>query len=428
MAKPYDLSKPLVALDHDSTLVAVVEMSGTSWLVLAIVPGIDRRPLQKLPVDENRLFRQLEIWREEAGRAGKVMRRIVVAFEAGRDGFWLARWLRARGVEVYVIHPASVAVPREMRRAKTDRLDTHMLMRALLGWLRGEPDCCRMVAIPTVAEEDARRPGREREHLVRERTRVINRIKATMARFGIRGFKPGLKNAVARLQELRTPEGETIPSHTRSELLRYLERLQLLKKQIATIEQRCKEVLSEATPDRANAMVQLLAKVRGIGIETAEMLVHEVLSRNLRDRRAVARYAGLTGTPDESGRRRREKGISRAGNGRVRCGMIQLAWRLLMFQQESALARWYRERVAGARGSGKKTFIVALARKLAACAVALCHAWRDTGRVRVEVGMKRSPPGISARGSQSTTAGVAGQSALQGGWCTVVSYGQQAEN
>ena len=111
-------------------------------------------------------------------------------------------------------------------------------------------------------------------------------------------------------------------------------------------------------------MVQLLAKVRGIGIETAEMLVHEVLCRNLRDRRAVARYAGLTGTPDESGRRRREKVISRAGNARVRCGMIQLAWRLLMFQQESALARWYRERVAGARGSGKKTFIVALARKL----------------------------------------------------------------
>jgi transposase len=227
MAKPYDLSKPLVALEHDSTLVAVVEMSGTSWLVLAIVPGVDRRPLQKLPVDQNRLFKQLEIWREEAARAGKVMRRIVVAFEAGRDGFWLARWLRARGVEVYVIHPASVAVPREMRRAKTDRLDTHMLMRALLGWLRGEPDCCRMVAIPTVAEEDARRPGREREHLVRERTRVINRIKATMARFGIRGFKPGLKNAIARLEELRTPEGETVPSHTRSELMRYLERLHI---------------------------------------------------------------------------------------------------------------------------------------------------------------------------------------------------------
>ena len=109
LAKPYDLFKPLVALYHDSTLVAVVEMSGTSWLVLAIVPGVDRRPLQKLPVDESRLFKQLDIWREEAGRVGKVVRRIVVAFEAGRDGFWLARWLHARGVEVYVIHPASIA-------------------------------------------------------------------------------------------------------------------------------------------------------------------------------------------------------------------------------------------------------------------------------------------------------------------------------
>jgi transposase len=138
-------------------------------------------------------------------------------------------------------------------------------------------------------------------------------------------------------------------------------------------------VLSETTPGRANAMVQLLAKVRGIGIETTEMLVHEVLSRNLRDRRAVARYAGLTGTPDESGRRRRETGISRAGNARVRCGMIQLAWRLLMFQQESALARWYRERLAGARGSGKKTFIVALARKLL---LALCGATPRLARYR----------------------------------------------
>lgn len=364
MAKPYDLSKPLVALEHDTTLVAVAEMSGTSWLVLAIVPGVDRRPLQKLPVDENRLLKQLENWREEATGAGKAVQRLVVAFEAGRDGFWLARWLRARGVEVYVIHPVSVAVPRDMRRAKTDRLDTGMLMRALLGWLRGEPDCCRMVAIPTVAEEDARRPGREREHLVRERTRVINRIKATMARLGIQGFKPGLKKAAERLDALRTAEGEPIPPNTWAELRRHLERLHLLKEQIAAIERPRIAALAETAPSGANAMVQLLAKVRGIGIETAEMLVHEVLSRNLRDRRAVARYAGLTGTPDESGRRRREKGLSRAGNPRVRGGVIQLAWRFLLFQKESALAKWFHERVAGARGSGKKTFIVALARKL----------------------------------------------------------------
>ena len=151
MAKPDDLSKPLVALDHDSTLVCVIEMSGSSWLVAATVPGVDRRPLQKLPVNPARLLEQVERWRKEAARAGRTITRTVVAYESGRDGFWLARLLQGHGIEVYVIHASSVAVSREQRRAKTDRLDTEMLMRALLGWLRGEPGHCRMVAIPTVA-------------------------------------------------------------------------------------------------------------------------------------------------------------------------------------------------------------------------------------------------------------------------------------
>jgi transposase len=146
MAKPDDL--PAVALDHDSTLVCVIEMSGTSWLVAATVPGVDRRPLQKLPVNPARLLEQVERWRKEAARAGRTITRTVVAYESGRDGFWLARLLRGHGIEVYVIHASSVAVSREQRRAKTDRLDTEMLMRALLGWLRGEPGHCRMVAIP----------------------------------------------------------------------------------------------------------------------------------------------------------------------------------------------------------------------------------------------------------------------------------------
>ena len=146
MSKPNDLSKPLVALDHDSTLVCVIEMSGTSWLVAATVPGVDR--LQKLPVNPHRLLDQLERWRKEAARAGRAITRTVVAYESGRDGFWLARLLQGHGIEVYVIHASSVAVSREQRRAKTDRLDTEMLMRALLGWLRSEPGHCRMVAIP----------------------------------------------------------------------------------------------------------------------------------------------------------------------------------------------------------------------------------------------------------------------------------------
>ena len=193
MSKPDDLSKPLVALDHDSTLVCVIEMSGSSWLVAATVPGVDRRPLQKLPVDPARLLAQVERWRHEAARAGRTITRTVVAYESGRDGFWLARLLRGHGIEVHVIHASSVAVSREQRRAKTDRLDTEMLMRALLGWLRGEPGHCRMVAIPTVAQEDARRPGREREGLVAERTRLTNTIKAELALWGIQGCQRRMK-------------------------------------------------------------------------------------------------------------------------------------------------------------------------------------------------------------------------------------------
>jgi transposase len=364
MVKPEDLSKPPVAFDHDSTLVVVLEMSGRSWLAAAIVPGVDRRPLRKLPVDEHRLPEVLERWRGEARRHGGTIARVVLAHEAGRDGFWLARWLRARGVEVRVIHPTSIAVSREARRAKTDRLDTGMLMRALLGWLRAEPDCCRMVAIPSPEEEDLRRPGRGRERLVGERTRVTNRIKSTMARLGIRGFKPGLAEAAARLAGLRTAEGEPIPPQTRRELDRALERLRLLKGQIAAIEAEREAAIAAAPAEGANAMIRLLARLRGIGVETAGMLVREVLSRHLRDRRALARFAGLTGMPDESGARRRQKGIARAGHRRVRGGMIQLAWRVLQFQKGGELAQWCLRRVAGAGGVGRKTFIVALARKL----------------------------------------------------------------
>jgi transposase len=287
----------------------------------------------------------------------------VVAYESGRDGFWLARLLRGYGIEVYVIHASSVAVSREQRRAKTDRLDTEMLMRALLGWLRGEPGHCRMVAIPTIAQEDARRPGREREGLVAERTRLTNTIKAELALWGIQGFKPGLRKAAEHLEALRTVEGEPLPPNTLARLHRLLKRRTLISDQIKAIELAAAQAI-ERDPTGPNAMVLLLAQIKGIGLETAQMLVQEVLSRNLRDRRAVARYAGLTGTPDESGSKRREKGIGKAGNPRVRRGLIQLAWRLLMFQPDAALVRWYRERTAGGKGAIKKTMIVALARKL----------------------------------------------------------------
>ncbi len=266
-------------------------------------------------------------------------------------------------IEVYVIHGSSVAVSREHRRAKTDRLDTELLKRTFLGWLRGERGHCKMVAIPTVEDEDARRPNRERESLVREQTRIINRMKATLIRLGIRGFNPKLKKAADRLGGLRMPDGGPIPPNTLAELHRDMERRRLVRDQIRQIEAARLDRLKQAPNEGPHAMVRLLARVIGVGVETADMLVHEVLSRDLRDRRAVARYAGLTGSPDESGRRRREKGLARSGNARVRCGMIQLAWRFLIFQKNSALAQWFRTRTEKARGT-RKTMIVALARKL----------------------------------------------------------------
>jgi transposase len=358
-----DLSRSLIALEPAVTLIAVIEMSLSSWLVAGIVPGLERQPLKKLAVDESALLKLLHRWREEAEKAGCRIERIVVAFEAGRDGFWLARWLKARSIEAHVIHAASVAVSREHRRAKTDRLDTELLKRAFLGWLRGERDHCKVVAIPTLKDEDAKRPNRERENLVGEQSRLINRMKAALIRLGIRGFNPKLKRAAGRLDSLRTPEGEPIPPNTLAELRRDMERRRLVRNQIRQIEQARLEHFEQMPNDGPHAMVRLLARVIGVGVETADMLVHEVLSRNMRDRRAIARYAGLTGSPDESGRKRREKGLARSGNGRVRRGMIQLAWRFLTYQKQSALAQWYRARTVNAVGA-RKPMIVALARKL----------------------------------------------------------------
>jgi len=385
MPQPNDLSRSLAALDQDSTLIAVVEMSQTSWLIGAIVPGVERHPLKKIVPDENELLRLLYRWRDEAIKAGRRITRITVAYEAGRDGFWLARWLRARGVEAYVIHASSVAVSREHRRAKTDRLDTELLKRTFLGWLRGERDHCKMAAIPTLTEEDAKRPSREREALVRERTRLTNRMKSALARLGIRNFKPQLRKAAERLAAVRTPEGEPLPPHTLAELHRDIARLQLVKGQIEQIERARLERLRQPPTDAPHAMLVQLAQVYGLGIETADMLVHEVMVRDLRDRRAVARYGGLTGAPDESGARRREKGLARAGNARVRRGMLQLAWRFLRFQKQSALVKWFEARTADGRMATRKTMILALARKL------LIALWRLATVGEIPPGVKLRP-------------------------------------
>src|SRR5271166_3705705 len=231
-----DLSRCLDPLDMDATLIAVIEMSQSSWLVAGIVPGVERQPLKKLAIDEHALLKLLSRWRAEAEKKGHKITRVTVAFEAGHDGFWLARWLAALGVEAHVIHASSVAVTREHRRAKTDRLDTELLKRGFLGWLRGERGHCTMARIPTIAEEDAKRPNRERECLGRERTRIVNRMKGTFARLGIRNFKPTLRKAAERLATLHTPEGSVLPPNVSAELQRNMARLGFVVSKIKEIE------------------------------------------------------------------------------------------------------------------------------------------------------------------------------------------------
>lgn len=242
-----------------------------------------------------------------------------------------------------------------------------------------------MVSVLSIEEEDAKRPTRERENLVGERTRLINRMKGAMARLGIRGFNPALRKAEGELEDIRTPEGTKLPPNTLAELRRDTARLRIIEGQIREIEQGRRERLEAAGSSEADAMVSNLTRVVGLGLETADMLVHEILLRNLRDRRAVARYAGLTGSPNESGGRRRERGLSRAGNARVRRGMVHLAWRFLVFQKDSALVRWFRQRTADGRVRTKMAMVVALARKL------LVALWRMARTGEVPEGVRLRP-------------------------------------
>jgi transposase len=366
------------AFDHDSTLVLALELSGHGWEVGAVLPGITRRPCRSLPAcDMAGLLRQIERWKTEAQRGGRTVRRTVLSYEAGRDGFWIARYLLARGIEVQIMHPASIPVERRGRRAKTDRIDLAMLLRTLLAWLRGEPRVCSMVRIPSEAEEDMRRPERERERLVSERIALENRIENLLCLQGITGFKPRLKKAAERLDELSSFAGTPLPPMLLAELRRLMTRHRVLSAQLREIETAREQAAATAEPDHAMQQIQMLARLVGLGLATATGLTREVFCRPFTDRRAIAGFVGLTGTPFNSGGSEREQGISKNGNPRVRRILLQLAWRWLRFQPDSALSCWFVERTGGAKGRMRKVMVVALARKL------LVALWRyvETGEL-----------------------------------------------
>lgn len=359
-------SSPLpTAVDYEDTLVLAVETSNKNWVLAAHVPGLGQvKAKQTIEPNVDALSKAIEGYRRRATASGAAVKQVIVVYEAGYGGFWLARWLDAQGVKVHVVQPSSVPVERRKRRAKSDKIDADLLLRTLLAWLRGEPRVCSMVRVPDEDEEDARRPIREREELVRERISLTNRIGAILATLGVDDYNPLRRDRRTKLETLRTPLGKCLPEHARAKILRILERLELILEQIAQIERRRDAALEDEAPGREEGMIQRLAGLRGIGAQSATVLVYEAFVRSFASGKALGSYAGLTGTPFNSGGSEREQGVSKAGNRRLRGAMGELAWLWLRYQSESALSKWFRERLAGANGRMKKILLVALARKL----------------------------------------------------------------
>jgi transposase len=285
--------------------------------------------------------------------------RVVCCFEAGYDGFWLHRWLYARGIETRVLDAASLLVNRRARRAKTDRLDAAGLLRTLMALERGEAQVCRVVRVPTPEQEDARRRSRERARLVVERGQHTSRIKGLLMTQGIRDFEPTRRDWPARFEALRTPDGLPLAPCLRAELLRECRRLWLVMEMIAEV-----EAEQKAVADAEDGPAARLAQLRGIGLAFATVLGNEVFFRDFRNRREVGGYLGLAPSPWQSGGVRRDQGIAKSGNPRARRTAIELAWLWLRHQPGSALARWFHERVGSTKGRMRRILLVAMARKL----------------------------------------------------------------
>ncbi|UVK50132.1 IS110 family transposase (plasmid) [Mesorhizobium sp. AR02] len=352
-------------VQYDRTLVLAIELSNKNWVLAAQVPGLPQTKAKRA-IEPDKLALQSAIhgYHARAAAAGHPVDRVVATYEAGWSGFWLARWLIAKGVEVHVIQPSSVPVDRRMRRAKSDGIDAELLLRTLLAWLRGEPRVCSMVPIPDEADEDARRSVRERTELVSERVSLANRIGAVLATLGVEDYNPLLKNRRRRLADLRTGLGDPMPPHALAKIERLLSRLELVLDQIATLEHDRDAVAEVPASDDASRMIQQLCSLRGIGVQSATILVREAFVRRFANAKALGSYAGLTATPYNSGGVEREQGIGKAGNRRLRTVMVELAWLWQRYQPGAAQVAWFRERTGSTGRRVRKVIVVALGRKL----------------------------------------------------------------
>ena len=360
------LEDPTAIRTQFGAIFVSLELSRKTWLITSLSPGNGEKMSKRGVAGGDvagLLARFAELKRKAAARTGRSFP-IIVIQEAGLDGFWLHRLLKEEGFESHVVDPASIAVPRRRRRAKTDKIDGEALLRALLAYKRGEPRVCAMVVAPSPEDEDQRRLCRERQTLIAERIGHVNRIKGLLFAQGIGDYAPLSRNRRKRLEELRTGDGRALPPHLKAQISRELDRLEMALEQIKAVEKERNRLLFAAEPEAASGAA-MLTDFRGIGPDSAATLWSEGLSRHFSNRRQIGAYAGFAPTPWRSGSIAHEQGVSKAGNPRLRTTMVQVAWLWLQHQPQSALARWYFARV-GERPTKarKKTAIVALARKL----------------------------------------------------------------
>ena len=352
--------KPAAIRTDLGAIFVSLELSRSIWLVTSLSPGSGER-MSKYAVpggDIAGLPRRFFELKEKARRRMRKDFPIVVIQEAGLDGFWIHRVLEQEGIESHIVDPASIMTSHRRRRAKTDRIDGEALVRALLAHQRGEPRVCAMVRVPTPEEEDRRRVSRELKALTAERVRHVNRVKGLLFAQGVSGYQPLRRDRRAQLEQLQTGDGRPLPDHMKRQISRELDRLELLLEQIKVVAAERDVLLVSAAEDTVPAPAKLLLALKGIGPDFASVLWQEGLYRHFDNRRQVAAYAGLAPTPWQSDSVDREQGVSKSGNPRLRSTMLQLAWLWLRHQPDSALSRWFHQRV-GMNGRIRKTMITA---------------------------------------------------------------------
>ncbi len=353
-----------VSTSNEQSIHAALELSKNSWLLAIQVPGRDRPSLHPIKGgDAEGLMTRLNAARDRVAKVTGQTPKVTLCYEAGYDGFWLARFLEQRGIECLVMEPASLRVTRRARRVKTDRIDVESILHTLIAWCRGERHVCSMVVIPSVAEEDLRRSHRERDRLVRERTAHINRIKGLLFGQGIRGINVKRHYKTLTPAELVTGDGRPLPERLGRELTREIERLAQVQAQIVEIE---RERDTAPTPCVATERKRhQLLRLKGLGPALSSTLTREVYYRRFANRRQVASYIGIAPSAYDSGNGHRSQGISKAGNRLARVAMVEAAWLWLRHQPDSALSLWFHDRTQGQKGRIRRVMIVALARKLA---------------------------------------------------------------